>query len=110
MNTRRLPWNETSTLAMRYTARWLGGARVAIDIRNVFAGHVQEDVSVQGFPNPFINSQNDEYAGYRTDTGRNGGGYFNDPDRDGFGQWIAVDDPRLFQRPRAVRLGLEWKL
>jgi len=110
MNTRRLPWSETSTLAVRYQHRWLARARLALDVRNVFNGHVQQDVSVSGYPNPFINTQNDEYAGYRTDTGRSGGGYFNDPDQNGFGQWIAVDDPRLFQRPRAMRLGLEWGL
>ena len=67
-------------------------------------------VSVAGYPNPLINSQRDDYSGYRTETGNGGGAFWDDRLNGGAGGWVPVNDPRLQRNPRVVRLGIEMGL
>ena len=78
-----------------------------LDVRNLFDSRGDAFVSVAGFPNPLTNTQRDDYAGYRTQTGHGGGGYWDARLNGGQGGWVSVNDPRLRIVPRAVRLGVE---
>ena len=85
----------------------LRGARLLIDVRNLFNSRGDDRVSVSGYPNPLINSQRDDYAGYRTETGNGGGAFWDQRLNGGAGGWAPVNDPRLQRNPRVVRLGIE---
>jgi len=77
-------------------------ATVGLDVRNVFDTRAQRRVSVDGWPNKIINTQYDDYAAHRVDTGDGGAAFWDDA----FG-WVNVSDPRLGTPPRLVRLALE---
>jgi outer membrane receptor protein involved in Fe transport len=107
VNSRTLPWSERTDVALRVTPPGLRGARLLLDVRNLFDSRGDAMVSVAGFPHPVINTRRDDYAGYRTDTG-NGGGAWWDPNLNGgAGGWVPVGDPRLARQPRSVRVGIE---
>ncbi len=108
VNHRRLRWSETSALRAEWTpARWVRPLTIGFEVRNVFDTRTELATSVNGFPNPFINTTYDDYGAYRTATGNPGGAYWNDGDADGQSEWNAVHDPRLFSPPRTVRLSVE---
>ena len=46
------------------------------------------------------------YVIYYTETGRAGGAYLQDTDGDGLLDWVPVNDPRVFEEGRNVRMGL----
>lgn len=108
VNSRRLPWSENTDVLVRYQAKWLRGARLLLSVTNAFANATPRRVSVSGYPNPSINTLYDEYAIYRTATGRDGGAYWNNSNGDGIGEWNEVHDPRLAAPPRTLRIGIEW--
>ena len=58
------------------------------------------------FPNPFVNTAGDDYLIYYTQTGRAGGAYLQDTNGDNIPDWVPVNDPRVFEEGRAVRLGI----
>ena len=58
------------------------------------------------FPNPFVGTVGDPYAIYYTETGRAGGAYLQDTNGDGLLDWVPVQDPRVFDEGRNVRMGL----
>ena len=66
--------------------------------------------TLDGYPHPVINTLYDDYGAYRTETGRSGGAYWFDADGDGAPEWVPVNDPRLFNPPRRLRvsLGARW--
>ena len=107
VNSRQLPATERTDIALRLEPAILHRARFLIDVRNLFDGRGDDRVSVAGFPNPLINSQRDDYAGYRTETGNGGGGFWDSRLNGGAGGWVPVNDPRLARNPRSVRLGIE---
>jgi outer membrane receptor protein involved in Fe transport len=107
VNSRQLPAVERTDLSLRLEPRQLHGARVLLDIRNLFDSRGDAFVSVAGFPNPTVNSTRDDYAGYRTLTGNGGAAYWDPRLNAGQGGWVPVDDPRLQRPPRSVRLGIE---
>ncbi len=107
VNSRQLPWSERTDIALRLEPTPLHGARLLLDIRNLFDSRGDAAVSVAGFPNPVINTQRDDYAGYRTDTGQGGGAYWDPRLNGGAGAWVPVNDPRLARQPRAIRMGIE---
>jgi outer membrane receptor protein involved in Fe transport len=107
VNSRQLPWTERTDIALRLEPSMLHGARLLVDVRNLFDSRGDDMVSVVGFPNPLINSQRDDYAGYRTETGNGGGAFWDDRLNGGAGGWVPVNDPRLARNPRVVRLGIE---
>ena len=47
------------------------------------------------------------YQVYYTETGRAGGAFLTqDLDGDGHEDWVPVNDPRVFQQGRVIRIGL----
>jgi outer membrane receptor protein involved in Fe transport len=107
INSRRLKWMETTDLSARWRPPWIGGRiTYGLEVRNLFDHRGEIATTVDGYPNPLINTFFDDYGAYRTETGQSGGAYWNDRDGDGVPGWIFVGDPRLYQPPRAVRLSL----
>jgi hypothetical protein len=107
VNSRQLSGSARTDIALRVEPPALHGGRLLLDVRNLFDARGDVQASVAGFPNPTINSRRDDYAGYRTDTGRGGGAYWDPSLNGGAGGWVPVNDPRLARQPRAVRLGIE---
>jgi hypothetical protein len=107
VNSRQLPWTERTDVALRLEPPALHGARLLLDVRNLFNARGDDLVSVVGYPNPLINSQRDDYSGYRTETGNGGGAFWDERLNGGAGGWVPVNDPRLARNPRSVRLGIE---
>ena len=107
VNSNQLPWTERTDIALRLEARGLRGARLLLDVRNLFDARGDDLVSVFGYPNPTINTERDDYAGYRTETGNGGGAFWDERLNGGAGGWVPVNDPRLRRQPRVVRLGIE---
>lgn len=109
VNSRQLPWTERTDIALRLglEPQVLHRARLLIDVRNLFNSRGDDLVSVAGYPNPLINTQRDDYAGYRTETGHGGGAFWDERLNGGAGGWVPVNDPRLQRNPRVVRLGIE---
>jgi outer membrane receptor protein involved in Fe transport len=103
VNSRRLGWTEVTNVDLRWTPSGARAITLALEARNLFDERAEVGVTVDGYPNPSINTVYDDYSAYRTATGRSGGGYWVD-DGSG-GHWVAVHDPRLAQEPRSVRLG-----
>jgi hypothetical protein len=107
INSRRLPWNENTNVALRVAPRQLHGARVMVMVTNLFDNRTERLATLSGFPNPIINTLYDEYGAYRTETGLGGGAYWNDANGDGRREWIPVNDRRLAATTRALRIGIE---
>lgn len=103
-NSRRLGWTETTNLDLRWSPPYTLGLTFGLEVRNLFDHRGERLVTVDGYPNPEINTLFDDYGAYRTETGLGGGAYWT-----GSG-WTPVHDPRLFQPPRAVRMsvGRSW--
>ncbi|MBI1799263.1 MAG: TonB-dependent receptor [Candidatus Eisenbacteria bacterium] len=108
-NSRRLP--SQSRLAVdgdKFYKVWGQNVTVFFDARNVLNAKNITNLSANGggFPNPYINTAGNDYLIYYTETGRAGGGYLQDTNGDNLLDWVAVNDPRVFEEGRAVRLGL----
>jgi hypothetical protein len=109
VNSRRLGWTETTNVNLQWTLRNLRNVTVGLEARNLFDHRGDQLATVDGYPNPVINTVYDDYGAYRTDTG-NGGGAIWRVTGPGRGTWIPIGDPRLGSPPRSVRLsvGAEW--
>ncbi len=105
VNSERLGWTENTNLSIQWSPRLLGLA-FGLEVRNLFGGQYQRVATVDGYPNPTINTTYDDYGAYRTETGQSGGGYWSTIND----QWVAVNDPRLYTPPRMVRasVGARW--
>ena len=111
VNTRRFKWSESSALRAEWSPARIGRQlTIGCEVRNVFDTRTERATTVNGFPNPFINTIYDDYGAYRTQTGNPGGAYWNDGNADGRSEWNAVHDPRLFSPPRMIRfsVGVGW--
>jgi len=105
-NSRRLPSTSTlSAQAERFFRVWgqrltlyLQGTNL-IDTRNISL--LQPSL----WPDNGVNSHS--YDVYYTETGKAGGAFLS-ADRNGDGQedWVLVNDPRVFQQGRVIRMGL----
>jgi len=107
VNSRQLPATERTNISLRLEPRFLRGARLLLDVQNLFDSRGEGLAAVAGYPNPFINSTRDDYEGYRTLTGEGGGAYWDPRLNGGRGGWVPVHDPRLERTPRSVRMGFE---
>lgn len=111
INSERLKWTEGTNVNARWTPSFAHGLTLGLEARNLFDERSERAVTVDGYPNPVINTVYDDYSAYRTETGR-GGGAFWVPSAPGSttGTWVPVNDARLFAPPRAVRLsvGADW--
>ncbi len=108
-NSRRLP--STTSLDIRaekYYQIWGQRFKVFLDGRNVLDAKNITDLAPNNWPSaPGRDGQ--DYIKYYTETGRAGGAYIGDDvDGDGTGDWVQVNDPRVFGDPRSVRIGVAY--
>jgi hypothetical protein len=107
LNTRRLSITENTDVTVRWAAKFLFGARAILTATNLFDNRAQRRVTLSGSPNPVINTLEDDYTAFYTETGLGGGAYFDDDPSTGSPGWIRVGDRRLQTRPRSIRFGVE---
>ena len=107
VNSRRQP--SKSNLAIdgdKYYKIWGQNVTLFFDARNVLDVPNINGITQDNFPNPYINTAGDDYAIYYTETGRAGGAYLQDINGDGVPDWVPVQDPRVFEEGRNVRMGV----
>src|SRR2546423_903858 len=94
VNSRRLEWTETTNANLEWSPPHWFGLVVGLEARNLFDHRIEHAATVNGYPNPIINTLYDDYGAYRTETGLGGGAYYAVP---GTGEpyWVPVRDPRL---------------
>ncbi len=107
-NSRRLP----SSIALDIQAEkhylvWGQAFKLFLRSRNILDANNITSLSPGNWPAP-PSSIGDDYAVYYTETGKAGGAYIGeDTNGDGLGDWVALNDPRVFLDPRNVRVGLQ---
>jgi hypothetical protein len=106
VNSARLGWTEVTTLRVQWTPARLHGVEIGIETRNLFDNRSERVATVDGYPNPAINTLYDDYGAYRAETGQGGGAYWVQPPDGSPGHWVPVHDPRLYNPPRTVRLSV----
>ena len=109
VNSRRLEWTENTNVNVQWMPPFAHGLTLGFESRNLFDHRSERVVSVDGYPNPVINTLHDDYGAYRTETGQGGGAYWVSTGGES-GYWVPVHDPRLLDPPRTVRLsvGANW--
>ena len=110
VNSRRFQWTETTNLDVRWSPHLAPSFTVALEARNLFDHRGERYATVDGYPNPVINTLYDDYGAYRSETGNGGGAYWMPTPDGSAGHWVPVNDPRLFYPPRTVRVsvGVRW--
>ncbi len=108
VNSRRLAFSECTNLDARWAPRRLRGIALGLRARNLFDRRGDRLATLDGYPNPFINTQYDDYGAYRTVTGLDGGGYLVQP-ASGSPYWVPVHDARLATPARTGRADVEWR-
>jgi len=109
-NARRLGWTSVTSLAANWQPPSLHAVTIGFEVHNLFDDRSQDQVSVDGHPHPYINTYYDDYAAYRTETGKDGSAYWDGSQGNGQPGWVRVDDPRLRATPRTIRfrVGAKW--
>jgi hypothetical protein len=110
VNSARLGWTEVTNLDVRWAPARLRGIELGIEARNLFDDRGERVATVDGYPNPVINTLYDDYGAWRAETGQAGGAYWVQPPDGSAGFWVPVHDPRLYNPPRTVRFsaGVSW--
>ena len=109
LNSRRLGVSEQTDVHVGYAPPALHGrVTVALEARNLFDFRGDRVATLDGYPNPVINTLYDDYGAYRTATSQGGGAYYDDVDGDGVPEWVPVFDPRLATPPRELRLSIRF--
>jgi len=106
VNSRRLGWTEVTNLHLQWAPARLHGIEVGLEARNLFDHRGERVATVDGYPNPVINTRYDDYGAYREETGQGGGAYWVQPPDGSLGHWVPVHDPRLQAPPRTVRFSV----
>jgi outer membrane receptor for ferrienterochelin and colicin len=105
VNSRRLP--STSDLrvqADKYFKIWGQNVTFFLEARNLLDAKNISLLEPSNYPNPFIDNQ--PYTLYYTATGIAGGAYRDDLNGDGVDEFVPVNDPRVFDEGRLIRVGL----
>jgi hypothetical protein len=80
--------------------------RLFFDARNLLNATTIAALIQNSFPNNNVDRNGgSDYLIYYTETGRAGGAYLQDMNGDGADDWVPVNDPRVFEEGRNVRLG-----
>jgi hypothetical protein len=79
---------------------------VGVEVQNVFDQRGPASATLDGYPNPTINTYYDDYGAFRTDTGL-GGAYWNNGGAFVPTGWVRVEDPRLDRAPRTIRVRID---
>lgn len=108
VNTRRFGWTAVTHLGVTWTPPYALGLTFGFEARNLFDDRSERLATVDGFPNPVINTYFDDYGAYRTETGLGGGAYWTNAG--GTGHWVPVHDERLLTPSRTLRasVGRSW--
>jgi outer membrane receptor protein involved in Fe transport len=106
VDSRRLGWTENTNVDVRWSLPRLARVTLGLEARNLFDRRNERAATVDGYPNPIINTFYDDYGAYRTETGQGGGAYVS---RNGGADpvWVPVRDPRLLDPPRTVRASID---
>jgi outer membrane receptor protein involved in Fe transport len=105
-NSRRLPSQARLTIdADKFYKVWGQNVTLFIDARNVMDTKNVQNPSTPG-RSPFVNTAGDDYTIYFTETGRTGGAYLQDINGDNILDWVPLNDPRVYEEGRNVRLGI----
>ena len=106
-NSRRQPSNSELTVdGDKYFRVWGQNVTLFFDARNVLDSKDINSLTFGTFPNPYVGQSGDEYLIYYTETGRAGGAYLQDVNGDNVLDWVPLNDPRVFQEGRSVRMGI----
>jgi hypothetical protein len=110
-NSLRLPSTSgLSVTADKYYRIWGRDVTFFVDARNVLDAVNIANIAQGTFPNPFVgfneNGNLNPYDVYFNETGRAGGAYLYDPFRTGHPVWVPLNDPRVFEEGRYVRVGV----
>ena len=106
VNASRLPSTSTlSVQAERFFRVWGQSVTFYLQGSNLLDAENITDLQPSLWPNNQINATS--YRVYYSETGRAGGAFLTqDLDGDGREDWYPVNDPRVFQQGRVIRLGL----
>jgi outer membrane receptor protein involved in Fe transport len=111
INSLRLP--STSNLSLtadKYYRIWGQKVTLFMDARNILDSRNILNIAQSTFPNPYVgfneNTSLNPYDVYYNETGKAGGAFLYDPFRTGNPSWFPVNDPRVFEEGRAVRMGV----
>jgi outer membrane receptor protein involved in Fe transport len=106
-NSRRLPSEARLTVdGDKFYKIWGQNVTLFFDARNVLNAKNIQSLTQNLFPNPYVNTAGDDYTIYYTETGRAGGAYLMDTNGDNQLDWVPVQDPRVFEEGRNVRMGV----
>jgi hypothetical protein len=107
-NSRRFGWSEITHVSASWSPPYVLGLTFGLEVRNLFNDRSEVAATVDGYPNPVINTFYDDYGAYRTETGLPGGAYQSRAG--GTPHWVPVHDPRLLVTPRTFRFsfGRRW--
>ncbi len=106
VNSRRLPSTTTVDVRLqKYYSVWGKRLSVFLQARNLLDAKNIRTLSPGNWPTPPLSTQ---YVQYYTETGRAGGAYLADHDHDGIAEFIPLNDPRVFDDPRTVRMGISF--
>jgi outer membrane receptor for ferrienterochelin and colicin len=105
-NSQRLP--STSTLAVqaeRFFKVWGQNVTFYLQGSNLLDANNINDLEPSLWPNNQVSASS--YRVYYTETGRAGGAFLTaDQNGDGQEDWFVVNDPRVFEQGRVIRVGL----
>ncbi len=108
-NTGRLPSQATLDVqADKFFRLWGQRATFFLQARNVLDSQNIGRLEPDNWPGG-LSSNEDliDYAAYYTETGLAGGAFLGeDADGDGLADWVPLNDPRVFNQGRVVRVGL----
>ncbi|HET7904454.1 MAG TPA: TonB-dependent receptor [Candidatus Eisenbacteria bacterium] len=106
VNASRLP--STSTLSVqgeRFFRVWGQNVTLYVQGSNLLDAKNISELQPSLWPNNQVNTNS--YQIYYSETGRAGGAFLTlDQDGDGMEDWYPVNDPRVFQAGRVIRVGL----
>ena len=107
-NSRRLSSYTTLDIqAEKHYEVWGRKFKLFLRGQNVLDARNITEISPPNSPTP-PGSIGDDYRIYYTETGLAGGAFLGeDVDGDGIGDWVPLQDPRVFGEPRSVRVGMQ---
>jgi hypothetical protein len=109
INSRRLPPSTSLDIqAEKYYQVWGQRFKIFLQSRNVLDAKNITVLSPGNYPNA-PGRADTEYDTYYTETGKGGGGYVGDDvTGDGIGDWVSLNDPRVYGDPRSVKMGISY--
>jgi hypothetical protein len=109
-NTGRLPSITSLNLQMeKHYNIWNQDVKFFFRGNNILDAKNLNDLEPDNWPDP-PGTNNNDYRAFYTETGRAGGAYLGDDvNQDGVEDWIPVNDPRVFQEGRSLKMGFGMK-